>query len=99
MVTRMLTIIDVLPGEKAEFHVGSVFFTVEARIDQGGTNGYTRFESVAAPIAITVTVLSLGAGAIYFAGAASAAGGMSAAVAAISARIGATAATHGPTVR
>ncbi|PWN44188.1 hypothetical protein IE81DRAFT_37343 [Ceraceosorus guamensis] len=88
---------NVLPGNKADFHCGRVWFTIEARIDRGGDNdgSYSKFETFAAPVAVTLTVLSLGAGAVYVA----AAGGASAAFASVSARVGAAAASHAPTAR
>lgn len=62
-------------------------------------NSYTKWDTYVPIVAMSVGVLSLGAGAVYIAGASAAAGSTSAAVAAISSRIGAQAALHAPTVR
>ncbi|EPQ32057.1 uncharacterized protein PFL1_00255 [Pseudozyma flocculosa PF-1] len=86
------------PGGKVKMRCGSVWFTVQARIDRGD-NGYDRFQTYAPIAAITLCALTLGAGAIYIAGASAAAGGATAAVAALSARISALVAMHSPTAR
>ncbi|CBQ67418.1 conserved hypothetical protein [Sporisorium reilianum SRZ2] len=85
-------------GGRATMHTGRVWFTIQARIDRGD-NGYDRFQTYAPIAAITVGALSLGAGAIYFAGASAAAGGTVAAVSAVAARVSAAVATHTPTVK
>ena len=93
---------NVAPGSPAVFKsVGRVWFTIEARIARGGrdNNEYTLVESFAAPVGVSLCVLSLGAGAVWVAGAATAAGGVGAAITSISARIGATAAAQAPTAR
>lgn len=79
-------------------HTGRVWFTIQARIDRGD-NGYDKFQTYAPIAAITVGALSLGAGAIYFAGASAAAGGAVAAASAVAARVSAAVATHTPTVK
>ncbi|UZJ53437.1 hypothetical protein CBS101457_002757 [Exobasidium rhododendri] len=101
-VSPLYYVNNVRPGTPAVFkNVGRVWFTIEARIARGGTdnNEYTMVESLAAPIGISLCVLSLGAGAVWVAGATTAAGGVTAAVTSISARIGATAAAQAPTAR
>ena len=85
-------------GGQATVHTGRVWFTIQARIDRGD-NGYDRFQTYAPIAAVTVGALSLGAGAIYFAGASAAAGGTAAAISAVAARVSATVATHTPTVK
>lgn len=85
-------------GGRATMHTGKVWFTIQARIDRGN-NGYDKFQTFAPIAAITVGALTLGAGAIYFAGASVAAGGTVAAVSAVTARISAAVATHTPTVK
>lgn len=93
---------NIRPGSSAVFeNVGRVWFTIEARIARGGTddNKYTLVESLAAPIGVSLCVLSLGAGAVWLAGSVGAAGGVTAAVTSISSRIGATAAAQAPTAR
>lgn len=79
-------------------HTGKVWFTIQARIDRGD-NSYDKFQTFAPIAAITIGALSLGAGAIYFAGASAAAGGTVAAVSAVGARISAVVASHTPTVK
>ncbi|KAN0060423.1 hypothetical protein ACQY0O_007753 [Thecaphora frezii] len=85
-------------GGQTTFRCGRVWFTIQARIDRGD-NGYDKFQEFAPIAAVTLGALTLGAGAIYFAGASAAAGGAAAAVAAISARISALVATHSPTAK
>ncbi|SNX81340.1 uncharacterized protein MEPE_00045 [Melanopsichium pennsylvanicum] len=85
-------------GGRAVMHTGRVWFTIQARIDRGD-NGYDKFQTFAPIAAVTIGALSLGAGAIYFAGASVAAGGTVAAVSAVAARISAAVATHTPTVK
>ncbi|PWN51262.1 hypothetical protein IE53DRAFT_386379 [Violaceomyces palustris] len=89
---------SVQPDDAATFKVGRVWFTIQARIDRGD-NGYDKFQQYAPIAVVTVGALSLGAGAVYFAGASAAAGGTTAAIAAISARVSASVATHLPTVK
>ncbi|GAC73264.1 hypothetical protein PANT_9c00027 [Moesziomyces antarcticus T-34] len=85
-------------GGRATMHTGRVWFTIQARIDRGD-NGYDKFQTYAPIAAVTIGALSLGAGAIYFAGASAAAGGTAAAISAVAARVSATVATHTPTVK
>lgn len=85
-------------GGRASMHTGKVWFTIQARIDRGD-NGYDKFQTYAPIAAVTIGALSLGAGAIYFAGASVAAGGTVAAVSAAAARISAAVATHTPTAK
>ncbi len=85
-------------GGQATLHTGRVWFTIQARIDRGD-NSYDRFQTYAPIAAVTIGALSLGAGAIYFAGASVAAGGTAAAISAAAARISATVATHTPTAK
>lgn len=85
-------------GGTAILHTGKVWFTIQARIDRGD-NTYDKFQTWAPIAGISVGVLSLGAGAIYFAGASAAAGGTVAAVSAVAARISAAVATHTPTFK
>ncbi|TKY90057.1 hypothetical protein EX895_000055 [Sporisorium graminicola] len=85
-------------GGRATMHTGRVWFTIQARIDRGD-NGYDKFQTYAPIAAITVGALSLGAGAIYFAGVSAAAGGTVAAVSAVAARVSTAVATHTPTVK
>ena len=80
-------------GGRAAMHTGKVWFTVQVRVDRGD-NGYDKFQTYAPIAAITIGVLSLGAGAIYFAGASAAAGGAAAAISAAAARLSAIAATQ-----
>jgi methylmalonyl-CoA mutase cobalamin-binding subunit len=62
-------------------------------------NEYTILQSVAAPVAVSVAALSLGAGAIYLGAVASAAGGVSAAVSSTVSSVSASAASQAPTVQ
>lgn len=62
-------------------------------------NEYTMLQAVAAPVAVSVAALSLGAGAIYVGMAAGAAGGVSAALSTISAQVSTAAASQVPTAR
>jgi hypothetical protein len=62
-------------------------------------NEYTMLQAVAAPVAVSVAALSLGAGAIYVGMAAGAAGGVSAAISSISAQVSTAAASQVPTAR
>lgn len=62
-------------------------------------NEYTMFQSVAAPVAVSVAALSLGAGAVYIGMAASTAGGVGAALSTASAQISAAAASSAPTTQ
>lgn len=61
------------------------------------SNEYTTFQSVAAPVAVSVAALSLGAGAIYIGLTAAATGGIGAALTATSAEVSAAAASGAPT--
>ncbi|KAJ1030658.1 hypothetical protein NDA18_001897 [Ustilago nuda] len=85
-------------GGRATMHTGKVWFTIQARIDRGD-NSYDKFQTFAPIAAVTIGTLSLGAGAVYFAGASAAAGGTVAAVSAVGARISAAVASHTPTVK
>ncbi|KAJ1032075.1 hypothetical protein NDA13_002450 [Ustilago tritici] len=85
-------------GGRATMHTGKVWFTIQARIDRGD-NSYDKFQTFAPIAAVTIGALSLGAGAVYFAGASAAAGGTVAAVSAVGARISAAVASHTPTVK
>ena len=62
-------------------------------------NEYTLLQAVAAPVAVSVAALSLGAGAIYVGMAAGAAGGVTAAISSISAQVSTAAASQVPTAR
>ncbi|SOV03064.1 uncharacterized protein UDID_00072 [Ustilago sp. UG-2017a] len=85
-------------GGRVTMHTGKVWFTIQARIDRGD-NSYDKFQTFAPIAAVTIGALSLGAGAVYFAGASAAAGGTVAAVSAVGARISAAVASHTPTVK
>lgn len=62
-------------------------------------NEYTMLQAVAAPVAVSVAALSLGAGAIYVGMAAGAAGSVTAALSSISAQVSTAAASQVPTAR
>ncbi|KAK0535114.1 hypothetical protein OC842_002416 [Tilletia horrida] len=85
----------VSPGSAAVLNPGPVFFTIEARIDRGKDNEYTKLQCFVPIAVVSISVVTLGAGAVYFASAAAAAGGASALVANISAQL----ATKAPTIR
>ncbi|SAM73115.1 uncharacterized protein UBRO_00072 [Ustilago bromivora] len=85
-------------GGRATMHTGKVWFTIQARIDRGD-NSYDKFQTFAPIAAVTIGALTLGAGAVYFAGASAAGGGTVAAVSAVGARISAAVASHTPTVK
>lgn len=93
---------NIAVGKSAVFqHTGRIWYTIEAKIARGGeeSNEYTLTESIAAPLAVSLCAVSLGAGAVWVAGAATAAGGIGAAVTSIGARVGAAAASQAPTAR
>lgn len=93
---------NIASGKAAVFqNTGKIWYTIEARIVRGGaeSNEYTFTESIAAPLAVSLCAVSLGAGAVWVAGAATAAGGIGAAVTSIGARVGAAAASQAPTAR
>lgn len=61
---------NIAPGASAVFKTGRVWFTIEARIARGGkeNNEYTLVETFAAPVAVSLCALSLGAGVVWVAG-------------------------------
>lgn len=92
---------NVPPHSSATFHPGKVFFTVEARIARvthegaPSDNAYTHWDTYVPIVAVSLVGISLGAGAVYIASTAVAAGSIAATTAALSA----DAAASVPTLR
>ncbi|KAK0557700.1 hypothetical protein OC846_000267 [Tilletia horrida] len=86
---------NVEPGQTAVLKPGPVFFTIQARIARGVNNEYDNLQRFLPIAVVSVSVVTLGVGAVYFAGAYAAAGSASAVAANISAQL----ATKAPTVR
>ncbi|KAE8210564.1 hypothetical protein CF327_g5573 [Tilletia walkeri] len=78
---------DVEPQGTAVLKPGPVFFTIEARIARGADNEYDRLQCFVPIAIVTVSVVTLGVGAVYFSAAAAAAGSASAVMANISAQV------------